>query len=114
MNVPYVGTLRDNEMQKREQKRARYGERVITGSVLLSKRGFAFLFFRFLGLSILSNTVRLCRDLAFTKAVYLSCFTVSLSHCAPLKGFICHVSLIHNGEMTTISLLAQIQLDQIF
>ena len=49
MNVPYVGTLRDNEMQKREQKKARYGERVITGSVLLSKRGFAFLFFRFLG-----------------------------------------------------------------
>ena len=50
MNVPYFGTLlRDNEMQKREQKRARYGERVITGSVLLSKRGFAFLFFRFLG-----------------------------------------------------------------
>ena len=53
--------------------------------------------------SILSNTVRLCRDLAFTKAVYLSCFTVSLSHCAPLKGFICHVSLIHNGEMREFS-----------
>ena len=115
--------------EKWEQDRARYGVRVITSNFLLSKRGFTFLFFRFLGL-----TVRLCRDLAFTKAVYLSCFTVSLSHCAPLKGFICHVSLIHNGEMrefssvsslvkqakilsfefTTISLLAQIQLDQIF
>ena len=35
--------------EKWEQDRARYGVRVITSNFLLSKRGFTFLFFRFLG-----------------------------------------------------------------
>ena len=42
-------TIQEKEMEKWEQDWARYGVRVITASFLLSKRGFTFLFFMFLG-----------------------------------------------------------------
>ena len=50
MCVPYLAMLfHVPKNEKFEQDRARYGVRVITVSFLLSKRGFTFLFFMFLG-----------------------------------------------------------------
>ena len=83
MCVPYLAMLfHVPKNEKFEQDRARYGVRVITVSFLLSKRGFTFLFFMFLGFlawrrALLNqcNSTEHCFTKTLLSLMFL-CFTV--------------------------------------